>query len=256
MTNRKKYKIIACFGNCILDYSPPNHSIINHLKKDFLNFKIYNFGIIGTIYEQMMIYNALAYMLKPEIVISFGIATDWVNGIYSCKKMIQDYKIVYTRKWETIDSKASQSSLIPSDNYTNSNEDINQAITYRIQQFNKIVKNNNGIFLSFCQIIFPHKNFLTTTEKILKAKELASSHPIYREFYNNRVFALSKLLNTSMKNKKYFYNLNKIIQNNRNTIFNKHFVYCNEYGSKITADFIAEKIKERIKDKKKKKNKK
>ncbi|MCL9822729.1 hypothetical protein [Helicobacter colisuis] len=69
-------KLIVCFGNSALrvEYLPVEQSITGYMEKYLKGRKyiILNCGVTGyTIYEQLMLYNALIYPLKPDVVVSF-----------------------------------------------------------------------------------------------------------------------------------------------------------------------------------------
>ena len=84
----KDLKLVACFGDSCMqgDYLQENHRLTYLLQKRLgEGYKVLNFGISGfSQYEQMMLYNALVYPLKPEIVISLFMGWDFFNYV-SCK---------------------------------------------------------------------------------------------------------------------------------------------------------------------------
>lgn len=258
------FKTIILLGNSSLrgDYLREEETISYFVQERLgCKYKIINLGVNGyTIYEQMLLYNAVLFAIKPDFVISIAIGADWEYGLITCKRLLKEWKMIYSPTWEhNIQSVKKISTLnkmryLPiARKYLNNDDKINEAIVFRIKQFKKIVETNNGIFLCFCQILSPFKKYLTQKEQIARNNELSLKDRALKELLNKRVYNLHKLLIKNIGNKKYFYDCNKIIKDSKNTIFDMDYIHQNEYGSKITADFIAEKIKERIKEKDKKK---
>ena len=104
LINRPKHiKLIACFGNSALrvEYLPYEESITAFLQKEVVDsYVVLNFGVTGyTIYEQLMLYNALCFELKPEIVLSFFLGTDFRTGLISCDVLVKKHKILYSPWW-------------------------------------------------------------------------------------------------------------------------------------------------------------
>ncbi|MDE5602340.1 MAG: hypothetical protein K2I71_00235 [Helicobacter sp.] len=162
LINRPKHiKLIACFGNSALrvEYLPYKESITAFLQKEVGDsYIVLNFGVTGyTIYEQLMFYNALCFELKPELVISFFLGTDFRTGLISCDVMVKKHKILYSPWWAEGDYKKTIQSEMPlfpemgnnpeaMNNHITFN-DINAAIKMRLEQFKAIVSAGGGHFL-------------------------------------------------------------------------------------------------------------
>ena len=261
----KNVKLIVCFGNSALkeEYLSERERITFHIQEHFNmdEYIVLNLGVSGyTIYEQMLLYNALVYPLKPEFVISIGIGTDWRVSLVSCKEMMITHKMIYTTPtWENA-TKISLKSNLPLlyengsserciDNSI-SDEDINTAIVTRIEQFKNIVESNGGVFICYLQALLPFKKKQTQKEQYYN--QLGTINGYGQTYINTikdkRVFNLAKSLNEMMRERTYFYDLNQVIANEEKHIFD-YWIHCNPYGNKLVANFIAEKIKERIKEK-------
>ena len=95
----KSIKLVACFGNSALrvEYLPIENTITSYLQEILgSNFIVLNFGIQGyTLYEQMMLYHALIYPLKPEIVLSFFAGTDFRIGRICDVYLIKKHQMLY-----------------------------------------------------------------------------------------------------------------------------------------------------------------
>lgn len=159
-------KLIACFGNSALrlNYLPLSETIVENLRRELQNFApqqkfiVLNLGISGyTIYEQMMLYNALIYPHSPDIVLSFFGGTDWRTGIVSCEILLKTHRMTYTPGYYEYQAKSffQQTSLVQTNQlplYTEleipnpkiSDADVNIAITTRLRQFHDIVLGGGG----------------------------------------------------------------------------------------------------------------
>lgn len=156
----KNKKLIVCFGNSALrvEYLPIDHTITAHLSNILNNedFIVINCGIGGyTLYEQIMLYNAVIYPLKPDIVVSFFGGVDLIYGFMGCERMLKRHKMIYAKPWE-----ANYKDLMNS-NFPllveGSNVDIEQiniditdvgiAIKTRLMQFKDIVCGGGGDIL-------------------------------------------------------------------------------------------------------------
>lgn len=159
MHRPKNIKLIACFGNSALrvEYLPKEEAITGFLKQklDAKEYIVLNFGVTGyTVYEQMMLYGALVYPLKPEIVISYFGGTDWRSGFVSCERLIKLHKMTYTPGFYEYAYKVYCGSEIPlyleqstepeAYNQNITIKDINEAICVRLEQFRDIVLAGGG----------------------------------------------------------------------------------------------------------------
>ncbi|WP_104722778.1 SGNH/GDSL hydrolase family protein [Helicobacter mesocricetorum] len=154
----KHIKLIACFGNSALrvEYLPYKESITAFLQKEVGDsYIVLNFGVTGyTIYEQLMLYNALCFELKPELVLSFFLGTDFRTGLISCDILVKKHKILYGPWWAEGDYKKTIQSEMPlfsemgnNPQAVNNNitfSDINAAIKMRLEQFRAIVSAGGG----------------------------------------------------------------------------------------------------------------
>lgn len=159
-------KLIVCFGNSALrlNYLPLHETIVENLRRELQSFApqqtfiVLNLGISGyTIYEQMMLYNALIYPHSPDIVLSFFGGTDWRTGIVSCDILLKTHRMTYTPGYYEYQVKSlfQQTSLVQTNRlplYTEleipnpkiSDTDVNAAITTRLRQFHDIVSGGGG----------------------------------------------------------------------------------------------------------------
>lgn len=162
-------KLIVCFGNSALrlNYLPLHETIVENLRRELQNFApqqnfiVLNLGISGyTIYEQMMLYNALIYPHSPDIVLSFFGGTDWRTGIVSCDVLLKTHRMTYTPGYYEYQAKSlfQQMSLVQTNRlplYTEleipnpkiSDTDVNVAIITRLQQFHDIVSRGGADLL-------------------------------------------------------------------------------------------------------------
>lgn len=150
LKNRPKdVKLIACFGNSALrtEYLPIENTITYYLQKHLKSekFIVVNFGITGyTTYEQLMLYNALIYPLKPEIVLSFFAGTDFRIGYACCDYLLKKHNIIYSPYFNERAYKIFANSDLPlyyelgTSNRVNpaiQDEEIIGAILERLEQF-------------------------------------------------------------------------------------------------------------------------
>lgn len=155
----KNVKLIACFGNSALrvEYLPYEESITAFLQKEVGDsYIVLNFGVTGyTVYEQLMLYNALCFELKPELVISFFLGTDFRSGLIDCDVLVKRHKILYGTWWAEGDYKKTSQSEMPllfeMGKVVNTNisfNAINAAMKMRLEQFKSIVCGGGGANLS------------------------------------------------------------------------------------------------------------
>ena len=151
-------KLIACFGNSALrvEYLPYEESITAFLQKEVGDsYIVLNFGVTGyTIYEQLMLYNALCFELKPELVISFFLGTDFRSGLVGCDVLVKKHKILYGPWWAEGDYKKTTQSEMPLFSEMGNNlkavntnitfNAINAAMKMRLEQFKSIVCGGGG----------------------------------------------------------------------------------------------------------------
>lgn len=152
-------KLIVCLGNSALrvEYLPLNEAITSYMKEEIKDTKcmVLNLGITGyTIYEQIMLYNALVYPLKPDVVVSFFFGTDFRSGFVDCENLVKKHKMLYGAWWYEGDYKKRCKSELPllcemntnkkAFNHKIKDEDIYEAILVRLNQFNQIVSAGGG----------------------------------------------------------------------------------------------------------------
>lgn len=160
VANRKSnVKLIACLGNSALrvEYMDFSKSITGYMRESLGDsYIVLNFGVTGyTIYEQMMLYNALVYPLKPDITLSFFFGTDFRSGLVDCEQLVQTHKMLYGAWWYEGDYKRRCKSELPLLCEMNTNpdafnskiqdKDIYEAILVRLKQFQQMVSVGGGI---------------------------------------------------------------------------------------------------------------
>lgn len=151
-------KLIACLGNSALrvEYMDFSKSITGYMRESLGDsYIVLNFGVTGyTIYEQMMLYNALVYPLKPDITLSFFFGTDFRSGLVDCEQLVQTHKMLYGAWWYERDYKRRCKSELPLLCEMNTNpdafnskiqdKDIYEAILLRLNQFQQMVSVGGG----------------------------------------------------------------------------------------------------------------
>lgn len=164
LQNRPKDKrLIAVFGNSALrvQYLPTSSTITSFMRESLdENYVVVNFGVVGaSIYEQLLLYNALVYPLKPEIVISCFGGVEYVYAPISDKTLLKRHKISYTPwNWEKSFRDSIHSTLplysdilgeVSKDCVNLSYWDANDAINLRVRQFANNVSVGGGGILWF-----------------------------------------------------------------------------------------------------------
>lgn len=154
----RKIKLVACMGNSALrvDYLSYEDTITGILQKELgREFIVVNFGVTGsTLYEQFLLYNALVYPLKPDIVLTFFGGTEMRCAVSSCDVLIKRHKMVYVpQAWEESCKMAIQSKLpLYSEMAKISNainhkvcvSDVVEAVNERLRQFERAVVSGGG----------------------------------------------------------------------------------------------------------------
>lgn len=153
----KDLKLIACFGNSALrvEYLPLEQTITSYLQRIIGDkFIVVNFGVSAyTTYEQMMLYHALVYPLKPEIVLSFFAGTDFRIAYACCDYLMKQHDIIYSPYFYEKSYKTIAQSDLPlyCENGTShkinphiQNEEIIKAILVRLEQFHAQVCGGGG----------------------------------------------------------------------------------------------------------------
>lgn len=150
----KNIKLVACFGNSALrvEYLPYQSTITSYLQEKLgSEFMVLNFGITGyTVYEQIMLYHALIYPLKPEIVLSFFGGTDFRVGSICDEYLVKTHQILYGPYFYEKIYKSFTNSHLPL--YCElqeakgrvSNQDMIEAVLVRIEQFNANIVGGGG----------------------------------------------------------------------------------------------------------------
>ncbi|MCI5967944.1 SGNH/GDSL hydrolase family protein [Helicobacter sp.] len=237
--------------------------MITEYMKNFIDDKEYyiviNFGVSGyTLYDQMLLYNALVYPLQPEIVISF-LGTDWYNGFFGCEHLIKTHKMVYSTGLYEIAYKEFCDSDVPlyieqstnpqSYNKNISIDDVNTAIITRMQQFDKSVCSNNGKFFAFVQPMLPCMLHWTKEECAMRDKErerFNKTSASMNIFVDNYILNCVKDFKEKAKVLEYCFDLNEIIEkSNRESFFTNHWIHCNAKGNKIIAEKVIEILRQK-----------
>ena len=262
LINRPKHiKLIACFGNSALrvEYLPYEESITAFLQKEVVDsYVVLNFGVTGyTIYEQLMLYNALCFELKPEIVLSFFLGTDFRTGLISCDVLVKKHKILYSPWWNEGDYKKNIQSEMPLFSEMGSNpeavnnhiafSDINAAMKMRLEQFRAIVGAGGGVFLAFIQPLLPCKLEWSEEEKAMRHKEIEIlNHAVA---FNNvmipKIPDIVKEFKQETQELDYIVDLNESIAESKESLFTNHWIHCNARGNAIVAEVILETLKRR-----------
>ncbi|WP_181450937.1 hypothetical protein [Helicobacter valdiviensis] len=255
---RRNIKLIACLGNSALrvEYLPTNQTITSYMQEEIgEEYIVLNFGVSGsTIYEQLMLYNAIVYPLKPDIVISFFGGTELRCGVVACDVMVKTHKMVYVpNAWETTFKRSNQSKIdlyyemgrIPqSSNSLITQKDILIATYERLNQLRNIVFAGGGAFYGFIQPILPCKNVWSQQEIQMRNKEKKYYDEVYPDY--NRIFDMMKsfVKEISDWNLPYLYNLNDIIRECKEDIFTNYWIHCNALGNKMCAKKVVEILKQ------------
>lgn len=261
-------KLIVCFGNSALRlvYLPLHETIIENLRKELQNlapqqnFIVLNLGINGyTIYEQMMLYNALIYPHSPDIVLSFFGATDWRTGIVNCDVLLKVHKMTYTPGYYEYQAKSllQRTSLVQSSQlplYTEleipnpkiSDDDVNLAIATRLRQFHDIVRGGGGKFAAFIQPLLPCKKVWAQEEKDMRYNEIATRRaPPYMSAIIDRVPELIVNLKQQVGDVDYLYDLNNATMNSTEPIFTNNWIHCNARGNALCAQYAAQVLRQK-----------
>ena len=257
----KDLKLVACFGNSAMrvEYLPISQSISGILQQRLgEKYVVLNFGVTGyTLYEQLMLYTALVYQLKPEIVISCFGGTDYRGGLIACESLVKAHHIVYTPWFYEKPYKSFSESELPlylelgTNSITNpyiSYDDINQALVSRLKQFYEYVLVGGGSFYGFIQPLLPCKKEWSIEEKAMREKE--------RETLQNLAAYQNKMIDEGIKraiedlrlkvqNLDFVFDLNEIIKDCKESLFTNYWIHCNARGNEIVADRILEILKQK-----------
>ena len=262
MQRPKDVKLVACFGNSALrvEYLPLEDTITAFLQKKLgKKYIVLNFGVTGyTIYEQMMLYNALVFPLKPEIVISCFGGTDWRTGIVSCEHLVKTHKMTYTPGfYEYAYKKVTKSELplyseIGNDRKDINNnildDDVNEAIAFWLRQFNLVPRGGGGAFYAFIQPLLPCKLKWTKEEKEMRDKErklLEHTLAYQNEIIDNRILKYIAGLKDKIRDCDFVFDLNEIFHKSEESIFTNHWIHCNAKGNEMVAEKIFEVLKQK-----------
>lgn len=260
-------KLIACFGSSALrlSYLPLCETLTEFLRKELeahttTQYIVLNLGIIGyTIYEQMMLYNALIYPLAPDIVLSFFGDSDWRTGFIDCEVILKEHKIIYSPDYHEYQVKKFIESIslirlnslpllgeleIP--NPKISDNDVNLAVAMRLRQFHDVVSGGGGRFAAFIQPFLPCKKVWTKEEELMQhnAKTMNRISP-----YMNQIIGHIPQLVSSFKQQcldlDYLFDLNQMINDSPETLFVHEWSHCNARGNALCAQYVAQVLRQK-----------
>lgn len=254
-------KLMVCFGNSALrvEYLPVEQSITGYMEKYLKGQKyiILNCGVTGyTIYEQLMLYNALIYPLKPDVVVSFFLGTDFRSGVINCEHLVKTHKMLYGSWWYEGDYKKISGSELPlrCQMYANANaknneitdEDIYKAVSTRLNQFREIVC-GGGAFMSFIQPLLPCKLKWTKEEQEMrnKERELLGKVASYQNILIDRFDCVVEGFKQYIGDIPYIFDLNEVIRYSEDSLFTNHWIHCNALGNEICAKKVIEILKQK-----------
>lgn len=214
----------------------------DYMKKYFKDYFVLSLGVHGaSLYEQLCLYNALFYTLKPEIVLSFFGGTDFLYSYLNDQILLKEHSMIYSPQiYETALKELYCSSLpIYLDFYFTEKlvlkpkiSDIIKAIFDRLVQFKNTVSSNGGRFIGFLQPFLSKKFYLDDDEKSIVAKN--SFDEMVLKNANNFIDSF----NEKYKNLEYYHDLNFLIDNKRNRVFYDHYLHCTPYANELIAKFI------------------
>ncbi|MDA3967574.1 hypothetical protein [Helicobacter sp. WB40] len=255
----KDTKLIACFGNSALrvEYMDFSKSITGYMRESLGDsYIVLNFGVTGyTIYEQMMLYNALVYPLKPDITLSFFAGTDFRVSSVSDSMMVKRHKMIYTTGvYEYLYKKSVESKMPLWTEMGNLEDGINKEISYedtinaiesRLRQFNAIVSAGGGAFYSFIQPLLPCKLKWTQEEQNMRKKEeeFFAKTAIYQNKIIQDTPKLIEYLKSKLYDCEFLYDLNEVTKDSLESIFTNYWIHCNELGNKMVAREVIEFLK-------------
>lgn len=253
-------KLIVCFGNSALrvEYLPVEQSITGYMEKYLKGRKyiILNCGASGyTIYEQLMLYNALIYPLKPDVVVSFFLGTEFRSGVVNCEYLVKTHKMLYGSWWYEGDYKKISGSDLPlrCQMYTNVNaknneitdEDIYRAVLMRLNQFRETVCGGGGTFMSFIQPLLPCKLKWTEKEMRCKEKETLSKTVSYENALIDKFNEIVEGFKRYIGDMPYVFDLNEATKYSKASLFTKNWIHCNALGNEICAKKVIEILKQK-----------
>ncbi|WP_231232536.1 hypothetical protein [Helicobacter canadensis] len=262
--NRENKKLIVVFGNSALrvEYLV-GQSITDFLRKDYdlREYIVINAGVSGyTIYEQLLLFNALFYCLKPDVVLSFFGGTDLMLGFSACDKLLKDHKMIYyPNMWES-GYKTKSGSVLPiynelkglvnGDVFGTINgkvalQDICEAIHVRLVQFMQIATLEKAKFYAFIQPLLPCKLKWSDKEVEMRLKEkkrLSQVDPYQNELIE-KIPIFIDALKMELSSENFVYDLNEKIKEQKGTFFESNWIHCNAKGNKFCASEVLKILK-------------
>ncbi|AHE94924.1 TPA: hypothetical protein RPW15_001341 [Campylobacter fetus subsp. venerealis] len=251
LQNRDK-KLIVLFGNSFIRHDwlkTDKGGISDFIKVNLKNQIVINAAIHGaTLYEQLLVYNALFYKLKPDVVMSFFGGTDYFHAMLGDEILLKNHSIIYNTSISEVDTKELFKSSLPLYlDYTYSLKklvkeppnlkEICNALYDRYVQFYSVVNANGGLFLGFLQPFLSKKKYLTSSEQ-----ELNKPHSIENEILKTTNNFIDEFNKTSLNLKNYT-DLNEIIKDESEICFYDHWLHCTKYANEKISKVIIKRLK-------------
>ncbi|RUT50332.1 SGNH/GDSL hydrolase family protein [Campylobacter fetus] len=251
LQNRDK-KLVIVFGNCGLraDYLDEigGGNIVQYLQKYLPNYTVLNLGINGsTLFEQINIYNALFYTIKPEFVLTVFGGAEYIEAFVQDQILLKRHSIIYAAMNNETTAKELYKSDLPihSDfvytikkRFNPENSVICKALYERLIQFYNIVNSNNGKFIALLQPFAIKKINLDEDEKTILLKDSLD------EIIAREADEFIDEFNKTTKNLSYYFDLNKCLCDEIHRCFYGTSLHYTPYASEKIAKFISKKIEE------------
>ncbi|WP_168236708.1 SGNH/GDSL hydrolase family protein, partial [Campylobacter fetus] len=238
LQNRDK-KLVIVFGNCGLraDYLDEigGGNIVQYLQKYLPNYTVLNLGINGsTLFEQINIYNALFYTIKPEFVLTVFGGAEYIEAFVQDQILLKRHSIIYAAMNNETTAKELYKSDLPihSDfvytikkRFNPENSAICKALYERLIQFYNIVNSNNGKFIALLQPFAIKKINLDEDEKTILLKDSLD------EIIAREADEFIDEFNKTTKNLSYYFDLNKCLCDEINRCFYGTSLHYTPYAS-------------------------
>lgn len=235
LKNRNK-KLCLVFGNSFVRCEHAiGQGITDFIKQKRKGLLVLNLGLSGSLlYEQLLLYNALFYALKPEYVLSFFGGVDYIQARFGDKILLKKHSIFYMCDYLEGAIKENYKSALPlysdfalSLGYVPKCDAsiIIEALNERIRQFSDTVSANGGKFLAFIQPILSQKSALDSNERKL------SKDKAYNAIKDDMRIFISRL-----KASKSCIDTNHLI-NIKERCFDDMWLHCTPLANKKAADF-------------------
>lgn len=170
------------------------------LEKNYVDIvRVVNFSMPSAlVLDEINIFNALVYNLKPDIVISHSGYNDFVHSLTNDKTLLHTYDLIYSNECEIIANKIyNKSEFSNSPNYSKKDfEHIKNILIKKIIQFQQIVQSSGAKFIFGLQPALISKKALSSNEKnYLQRCDINLEHRHYKiifELYEDIAKELQK----------------------------------------------------------------